>query len=53
MNSPQRVGHANAMLIAEEGAEFMGPGSHLLIGYETLVHGEPVPGLPTEKFYEA
>ncbi|KAL4889603.1 EthD domain-containing protein [Aspergillus ambiguus] len=34
-----------------EGAEFMGPGSKVLIGYETLVHGEPVPGIPKEKSY--
>ncbi|KAF9893247.1 hypothetical protein FE257_011677 [Aspergillus nanangensis] len=35
----------------KEGAMFMGPGSRVLIGYETLVHGEPVPGIPSEKSY--
>jgi hypothetical protein len=35
--------------LAEDGAKFMGAGAHVMIGYETLVLGEPVPGLPTDK----
>lgn len=35
----------------EDGANFMGGGAHVMIGYETLVLGEPVPGLPVDKNY--
>lgn len=34
---------------SEDGAKFMGAGAHVMIGYETLVLGEPVPGLPEDK----
>lgn len=34
---------------SEDGANFMGAGAHVMIGYETLVLGEPVPGLPKDK----
>ncbi|KAJ5722974.1 hypothetical protein N7488_001009 [Penicillium malachiteum] len=31
--------------LREEAQKYMGPGSQVLIGYETLIHGEPTPGL--------
>ena len=34
---------------SEDGANFGGEGAHVMIGYETLVLGEPVPGLPEDK----
>ncbi|PLN76725.1 hypothetical protein BDW42DRAFT_188481 [Aspergillus taichungensis] len=36
----------------EEAANFLGPGTRIMIGYETLVLGEPVPGLPQQPFYQ-
>jgi len=35
--------------VMKDGANFMGGGAHVMIGYETLVLGEPVPGLPKDK----